>query len=409
MTRPISTPVALALVLAAMSYQLGLCFLNTHGVGISNAMVAAVEATILFGAGVVVLPHCGPGRMIVLLGVLGYFALLWLFRQEVAPKELGDVLIMLTFYWIGRHLGNRQAANQIVWVISLVVMAVGAIEYAFVEQYTKVFNVLQYYAARGLVSSSTISIAANNLFVSGMRPGGRWLLPFLGDQRVSSIFIEPVSMGNYAALVAAWGLSFDRREWRQALGHLGVAVLLIIASDSRFAGMMLVALLILRLTPGLAARPLLTIAPLAVVAGLLADVAIFGDITTDDDLPGRLLRCGQMLAQMDIAQIVGIGANPDGLSNAVRYGDAGLPYSLVSFGIVLAMALWGGLVLLRVEDRRAALFKAMLAVFCLALLSISGTSFFSSKFAALAWLLMGALGSAPAQAPEPAGSWQEAT
>ena len=57
-------------------------------------------------------------------------------------------------------------------------------------------------------------MSSDRLFISGMRYEGRTLLPFLGEHRVSSIFLEPVSVGNFGAICFAW---VTLRHWRRPL------------------------------------------------------------------------------------------------------------------------------------------------------------------------------------------------
>jgi putative polymerase len=57
-----------------------------------------------------------------------------------------------------------------------------------------------------------------------MRPegfnGGRNLLPFLGNHRVSSIFLEPASAGNFGIIVFMWALVRSLMERRIFWGSL---------------------------------------------------------------------------------------------------------------------------------------------------------------------------------------------
>ena len=108
----------------------------------------------------------------------------------------------------------------------LILLALGAalFEWLALDTYLHYFNVIQYYVARGTETSLQTDSAnglfmrgtdtAAGLFINGTRFEGRTLLPFLGSHRVSGIFLEPVSVGNFGAIAFAWVLLRDRsRVW----------------------------------------------------------------------------------------------------------------------------------------------------------------------------------------------------
>ena len=93
-------------------------------------------------------------------------------------------------------------------------------EYFFLDTYLKVFSITDYYVARGTLDAADPSLQwANGLMMSGMRPPdqGRELLPFLGDHRVSSLFLEPIGLGNFGCLVVFWAIARSKMERQAAL------------------------------------------------------------------------------------------------------------------------------------------------------------------------------------------------
>ena len=50
-----------------------------------------------------------------------------------------------------------------------------------------------------------------------MRYEGRTLLPWLGEHRVSSVFLEPVSVGNFGAICFSW---IVLRNWSRPFSML---------------------------------------------------------------------------------------------------------------------------------------------------------------------------------------------
>lgn len=375
---------ALSIIVAISCYQLLLCFLNTHGIIVTNALVSVTEILILTATAVKVIPKRRVEELAGLALLIGIFLFLWAFRGEIDLFGPRNIVVIMLFLWLGQSLHSKDDANKIIWIISGIVLFFGFMEYFLTDTYLKTFDILHYYINRGQTSEAQTTYLQNNLFVSGMRPSGRNILPFLGDQRVSSIFLEPVSMGNYAIIVAMWALSYDFKEWKKSWGHFLTSALLIIACDSRFASMVIVLLILVRVIPLAQKKSLLVVMPIPILMGLVYFASNRLANGENDDLPGRIMRTGEALLNIDLLHFLGLSA-PE------NFFDMGIPYSLETFGVVLSILLWLGLCSLHATEAAGVRFKAMIAVYCLGLLMISGTSFYSSKTAAILWLMMGAL------------------
>ena len=86
------------------------------------------------------------------------------------------------------------------YVATGIILVFALFEYFYLDAYLKVFSVTEYYVARGTLDALDPSLQwAHGLMLSGMRPPeqGRELLPFLGDHRVSSLFLEPIGLGQF--------------------------------------------------------------------------------------------------------------------------------------------------------------------------------------------------------------------
>jgi putative polymerase len=372
------------LLLGFICYQFVLCFLNTNLFGVSNAAVAAIEGLLLALVAWRVLPTCRSHEIAIVLFLLVYFLLICVVRGEADLTGPRDIVVIFLAYALGRSQPDREAANKALWIISGVVLFWGALEYVFTDAYYRIFDILHYYIARGEASESVQSWVKQNSFVSGMRTSGRTLFPILGDLRVSSVFLEPISMGNYAIIVCLWALSFDVENKLEAMRHFIVALILIIACDSRFASILVVFLLALRFLPIMQTREVVLALPMLTVGGLIAFTLMRLGNARQDDLSGRLVSSGQAVLDVDYARLVGIGI-PEPLP------DMGIAYTLEHFGVFLVIILWFMFVAPELKDRRASRFRLMLAIYCLGILSISGTSFFSTKTAMVTWFLYGVL------------------
>jgi putative polymerase len=375
---------SLFIILAVSGYQLLLCFVHTHFFPVSNALLGGVEVIILVAVFLRIMRSLTLIRIYFILGLLLYFMLIWAVRGEVDLFGPRNLMIILAFYFLGTNLKSEKEANKIVWALSSVVLIFAFFEYFFTSVYLNIFNILSYYVSRGAASAKVLDYMPENLFASGLRPGGRNILPFLGDHRVSSIFLEPVSMGNYAAILAMWFFSLDLGKWGKNLGHLLVAAPLIIACDSRFSSLSVFILFLVRLMPFLHRRAVVLWYP--VIAAIILILVFYfqmGD-PAQDNMSGRLARSGATLLDMDFFNLLGL--------NVPRVlPDMGVSYTLEHFGLLLVIVLWLTFSFLKIDNDRGRRFRAMFAIYALCILMVSGTSLFSSKTAGILWLLFGVL------------------
>ena len=210
---------AFALVFSAIAFNFCLCFINTNVTGISSASVIGCELVIVATAFLVSYRSIGATEAVLIAGAGLYLLALALARAMdnpalFDPKIIRDFMIPIAFFLLGRRVRNVRAVDIFVRIVAVIVVVLAIFEYFDVEDYLKYFNVIMYYIARGSVESARLEILSTNLFVSGIRPEGRSLLPFLGDHRVSSIFLEPVSPGSFAVIfsIGRWfALRAERR------------------------------------------------------------------------------------------------------------------------------------------------------------------------------------------------------
>jgi putative polymerase len=67
----------------------------------------------------------------------------------------------------------------------------------------------------------------------------------------------------------------------------------------------------------------------------------------------------------------------------------GYAYLLSRWGVLLCIALWVALWMVKMPDERGVRFRAYAALYISLILTVSGTSFFALKTAGLLWFLMG--------------------
>ena len=397
--RVATAPVSVILF-AATLYPALLCFMHTHFFRVVTSTVGFTEFLIYLACLVVLIRPVRIEFFIVATLVIAYLLLLTLFRGEIELKGFRDVMIPLLFYWVGRQVGSMDYADKILKRLIWVVLAFGLLELFFLDWYSWLFNIFSYYFSQGINTLPTNFVSDSLLNVNGIRPAGigRTILPdLLGSHRVSSVFLEPVSLGNFAVIVAAWGLAKSRDEWRTALFFVAAAIVMITLSDSRYG---IGALSLMLLIRGLPLQPLkfaVSVLPLVCLAALVL-IGLFYQGDYADNIWGRLYVSGQALLAFNLPMLLGVeGAN-------IFFYDMGYPYILTRLGLLLVVLLWFAIWMAKMQDKRGERFRIYIALYITLILSVSGTSFFALKTAGILWFLVGS----SAKVLQPAASRREA-
>ncbi|MES1199996.1 MAG: hypothetical protein ABUS57_00920 [Pseudomonadota bacterium] len=373
---------SLALVLAASLYSVALCWLNTHGWPMSNATVAATDAAIVVAALALACMANASTTVLPLIAIAINFLVIAFFAPSIELKSARDALVLLAFLSLGIGAGNIRVAQFAFFAVAACVLALGLFELLAPRLYATNLNVLQFYIMRGTIDPKVREWVDTSLFVSSMRAGERNLIAFLGPHRVSSIFLEPVSMGNFGAIAIAWALSVGRKHWRTALAAVLIGASAIVAADARFAVVAVLVFLVARLVPHDWNRILLTVAPLGAIGVLFA---MGSRHLIGDDLPSRLSVSGAAIAALSPAELLGLASGGQGTL------DSGYAYALSAFGLPLCVALWIAFVWLPTPGAQSTRLKMLIGCYICTLLCISGSSLFALKTAALAWFLLGAM------------------
>lgn len=373
------------ILIASVVYQAVLALIHTHVHRSSALLVAGAEFLIYLACVLVLARRIRLEFVTVIALVLAYLLLLTIFREGLDFKGFRDVMIPLLFYWLGRHVGDIGYADRLLKGLVVAVLIVGFFELFFLPQYTYLLDIFSYYVSTGTVTISTNFIRDSALNLNGLRPEGigRTILPsLLGSHRVSSVFLEPVSLGNFAVIVAAWGLSKPRAEFGPMLFFLLSAVVLVALADSRYGLIVVSALILIRI--GLHGRMHVAFVVLPFVSIIaLVLIGLYFDGGVADNIMGRLYWTGDTLLGFDLGKMIGVqGFN-------LPYGDMGYAYLLSRWGVLLCLAMWGALWLVRMADERGVRFRAYAALYISLILTVSGTSFFALKTAGLLWFLVG--------------------
>ena len=373
------------ILIAATTYQLMLCLVHTHLFSIRTSIVGMAEFVIYLGCLIVLVRRLRLEFTAIITLIAAYLLFLALMRGAMDYKGFRDILIVVLFYWLGRTMGDISLADRLLKIMTIVVVAFGLFELLFVDLYSRVFNVFSYYVSQGGLAGVTNWSKGSTLALNSIRPEGigRTILPgLLGSHRVSSIFLEPVSLGNYAVIVAAWGLSKGRDELRKMLFFVASAVIMITLCDSRY-GMVTVGLLVvMRMLFVGRMHSLAMLLPLICVGSLIALVLALGNYE-GDNIMGRLYLTGSVLMSFNVSEFLGL----QGFD--LNFGDMGYAVVLTRFGLILCTILWIGFWMIKMKDERGIRFRAYVALYISLILAISGTSLMALKTAGILWFLIG--------------------
>jgi len=376
------------LVLVAVLFNAGLAVVNGHVADLSANAVIAAELLIVVAAYATILCNFRPEMLpwTLMMGVAIVFALI---RAVVVghfdPKFLRDVLLIPTFVM----LGMTTSWPRLTWPLALLhAIVVGGVlfEAFFPQVYSNLFEVRAYYIATRSFDDSAFWNSSSDLFVSATRPDERFF-SFIDLHRVSSIFLEPVSLGNYVVIITAFLCANYRHLSTSlctffALGNL----VALIGCDGRLAT---VASVLIALVTLVAPRFPRGAAVLYLPTGLIGAYILSSITKADpeqDNFLGRVALCIDLLTRYDVQEWLGVSS-----VYLFRAADSGIAYMIATQSFIVLLLFWfvlvGG-----ANERRPEQVKFLHAV-CLyvVLTMIVSYSLFSIKTAVLVWVLFGAL------------------
>lgn len=377
------------LMLLAVGYNFVLAVINAKVFAVRPVMTYAMEFMIYAGCFALGIWSLERRRLALVVGglglVVGLMLVRFVFSWQVDPKFFRDALIPFAFLVLGASY--RGSLPKLFLRMTVVVALVALFELAMPKLYGDVVNPKSYFVnARG-ASAEGFWNQDSNLYVSATRPGERNFLPGSNLPRASSVFVEPVTMGNYLIFFAAIVLAFAR--WLRPpalLLAIGLIGFLIVASDGRLAAgtcvlMLLLAPLLVRLDQRLSF--LLFFAVLA--AGWLL-VWLAGIREYEDTTLGRIFFTVYSMGNLPFASWLGLDP-----ASAYRYFDSGITYFVASQSVVGVLAfLLAYSFMLILPTREGQLFKH-LAILAFALSLLVSNSYFSIKTSALWWFACGCL------------------
>ncbi len=380
-------------VMAATLFNMALCFLFTLGLPVgSAAAVAACEVIISAMALALARNAISDKALLVMLLLVGYLLALSFVRQGTGPKIVRDLMIPFVYYFLGVASGTPERVDRLVRMLLAVVLAVAILEWLDVALYTKLLDVSGFFLAKGMItatdSANSVTGAGVGLYISGLRIGGRSFLPFLepilGLHRISSVFLEPIELSDFAVIAYAWLLCrFRARSVANTIGYMLVCLVLIAFCDSRFASVVCVLITICHLAGISRHTAFVASLPLVMCGATLFRALLWHPVVVGDDLMGRLYLSGSLLASFTASEWFGLR------ESLGQIGDAGYAYLITYAGFLAIGVLWVAFLAGSGTTRLAQTVRGAIAIYTTVLLTVSYGSF-SIKTAALLWYLYGA-------------------
>jgi putative polymerase len=376
---------ASALLVATIAFNPLLAWVNSHAAPLSGGIVSVMQGGIVIAALSLGLfqPAALAARWWVMSAMLVMAVLLTgAIRAEFNPKILGDVLLIPAFILLGTALPG-DLFRRTVLATQGAILLVGSWELLRPDQYGAFFNVVDYYVnTRGFDAEAFW--AGGSLFLSSERPGGRLLLNGFGFHRGSSLFLEPVSLGNWAVVMSIFTAACWRELSRSGRAFMAATIFaLLVICDGRLA-MTVIAFFCLFLPISQYVPDRWSAAYLPAMLALLWLGDAMGVLMPNgDNFAGRLGIGLHALLTMDANGLLGVSAE------FARLDDAGWADFVQAQSIFVSLGLWLLLSLSsfgREPGNRMA--KHGILLFLILCLPISN-SLLSIKTAAMMWALYG--------------------
>lgn len=372
---------SIVLIFAAFLHHAVFCFINTNFFQISTSALVLTELSLLGITSLFFIRNVELSYFLLLIFVVANTFILAIFQGGFDPKHIRNFMIPILMLWLGSRYDYRIPVDTLVKWLAWIFLIFGLFELFFMDLFQKLFNVLNFQIAIGITSNNANLDYVNSSFsLNGTRYGGRNFLSFLGDHRVSSVFLETVNTSNFSTLLVAWGLSKKniKEGWQFYLIGLTVAVL----ADSRFGVTLIILMTLLRFSLPI---NLLKIGsyffPIYVLAACFYlgwDYAGFRD-----DFETRLGSTGYYILNFKPIEFFGIYG-----THYNTFLDQGYARLLHFNGILLMILLWFSFCRLDVSSN-GTIFKCLIAIIISTNLAISGDSVFAFKWASIMWFLLG--------------------
>ncbi len=379
------------LLIAACFYNAGLAFLNAHIIMVGTLHVALTEAVILaiavvyIASKIRVFPNIMPPVIfMVFMGMM--FLFVSFLNEHFYPKALRDMILIAVFFMVGGTV-TEQNLFRTFRFMAIAIFIVMIVEAYFTNIYSLIFQPADYYAnTRGI---QKLDNDETGLFRNSLGYSGRFSFGIFDTHRLSSLFLEQVSLANFAMIITIFASSFwsSIGRWDRCL-YIGTVIFILLTNNSRTATILCSAFFVGHfIFPYLPRYIHMFYMPF-----ILIGAAIFfydpemGLRLERDDLSGRVGHTIANLVNMDMSYFTG-GTLPE----IYRMFDSGFVYLILTQTVFGLIAFWLFTSLV-VQSRNAGnkRFNNAMAIYIFMNLLTSG-AIFSIKVSAPLFLIAGYL------------------
>ncbi|WP_268799389.1 hypothetical protein [Pseudomonas huanghezhanensis] len=370
----------------AVAYNAILSFVNAHAAGLNFGVVALTEIMVI-GAGLFLILRGGLSKgdknviyLVCLFVVLGL--LVSMINQRVFVDALRNALIVSIFVCLGRR-ASRETIIAAFLCCSILVLAVLILEVSSVSKYAALLKPASYFInTRGMAE---FKYNDTGLFNNALGFKGRFSYGIFDGPRTSSIFLEQVSLANYAAVTGVFLVSLWKFIGQKArVIHVGVVLLIIVSNNTRMTSILtLLSLVGYFLYPRVPKYSNAFLAPIIMAIAVMIYLAF--PLNHTDTFVGRTSKTGDFLFNMSLGEYFG-----NNIGGTSRLLDSGYPYLISTATVIGFIAYWLFVCFIvpqnTLERRRCA---NALSLYIFMNLLVSGTAIFSMKTGAPLWLLVG--------------------
>ncbi|WP_210168361.1 hypothetical protein [Hyphomicrobium sulfonivorans] len=375
------------IVVGAVFFNAGLALINAQGITLGSGPVIAMEVMLVGMAGAWSMLHfraeMKPWLMLAMF-VVAFGLVRMMALGDFNPKFIRDLVLPCAFVMLGITVSQRSAVRTVM-ALQIIILIGVLWEAASLDTFSSVLNPKEYYVATRGLALDEFTNADSDLYISATRPEERFF-PFFGLHRLSSFFLEPVSLGNYVVTITAFIVAFWTRLSGGARTFLILSTIIMqFASDGRFSfasSMMVIGAAcfvpeaLRRVTP-------LFMLPLAVITIMLMS-GMPQLQSTEDDLPGRIGWTLRMLQDMQIEDWIGMSDR-----FLAPSADSGIVYLIITQSVFGVALFW---CVVSLQQGASRTFSRYRMGICLALAVglLVSNAFVGIKTAAPMWFLFGA-------------------
>jgi hypothetical protein len=330
-TRP---ALCFAILCVAAFLNLALAFLHARGLPVSNGLVTAAQIIVTMLA----LPAFLSSRAwptpitAFALGFILFCTICTNLINPFDPKTVYDSLIIPVYIALGACAGTVKP--RWMHLLLVTVLAISLIEMLFPSLYLSLFDPVGYLSAtRGWLEGLGEKAGSGEKALDwASRAGGSKL--GLSDRRIGGPFLEPLSLGYFAALMAIYYAGVHRGSLTAKLGAIIICLFLTLLADSRVPTILVVATSLFLLP-----RLKLPIVILWMTFPALLGITYLIYIMQADTLYGDTMY--RLSATFDVLHKSSISGLAVGSISLARAGDSGIIYVIRCLGpIGLLIAIW---------------------------------------------------------------------